>query len=59
MDRYVPRNPTSVQYKIWKLVSSTPFEFLIMTVIALNTVCLMTKVRQLLISLLLYYRLVG
>lgn len=47
MDRYVPRNEASIQFKIWKLVSSTPFDFLIMAVIALNTVCLMTKVSQL------------
>jgi len=44
LDRYVPRNQASMQYRVWTLVNSTPFDFLIMTIIALNTVVLMTKV---------------
>ncbi|KAM7445212.1 hypothetical protein ABFA07_006340 [Porites harrisoni] len=41
--RYMPRNVKSVQYKIWTLVSSKPFDTFILCLIALNTVVLMTQ----------------
>ncbi len=40
----MPKNKDSVKYKIWRLVVSTPFEYFIMTMIALNTIILMMKV---------------
>lgn len=42
----MPENKLSFQYKMWKFVVSPPFEYAIMTLIALNTVVLMMKVRQ-------------
>ena len=42
--RYMPQNKDSVKYRIWRLVVSGPFEYFIMTMIALNTVILMMKV---------------
>ena len=42
--RYMPKNKDSVKYRIWRLVVSTPFEYFIMTMIALNTIILMMKV---------------
>jgi len=45
MCRYMPKNKNSIKYRIWKLVVSPPFEFFIMTMIALNTIILMMKVR--------------
>lgn len=41
----MPENKLSFQYKMWKFVVSPPFEYAIMTLIALNTVVLMMKVR--------------
>ena len=35
----------SYKYKLWRLVESTPFEYFIMTLIVLNTVLLMMKVK--------------
>lgn len=35
----------SYKYKLWRLVESTPFEYFIMTLIVLNTILLMLKVR--------------
>ena len=42
--RYMPKNKNSVKYRVWKLVVSTPFEYFIMVMIALNTIVLMMKV---------------
>ncbi|XP_071801996.1 voltage-dependent calcium channel type A subunit alpha-1-like isoform X9 [Asterias amurensis] len=42
-DGFVPTNKNSVKYKVWKLVVSQPFEYFIMTLIALNTIALMMK----------------
>ncbi|XP_013878045.1 voltage-dependent N-type calcium channel subunit alpha-1B [Austrofundulus limnaeus] len=43
LTRYMPENKESFQYKMWKFVVSSPFEYAIMTLIALNTVVLMMK----------------
>uniref|UniRef100_A0A8C4NVX2 Voltage-dependent N-type calcium channel subunit alpha n=1 Tax=Dicentrarchus labrax TaxID=13489 RepID=A0A8C4NVX2_DICLA len=43
LTRYMPENKQSFQYKMWKFVVSPPFEYAIMTLIALNTVVLMMK----------------
>uniref|UniRef100_A0A7N8XI52 Voltage-dependent N-type calcium channel subunit alpha n=1 Tax=Mastacembelus armatus TaxID=205130 RepID=A0A7N8XI52_9TELE len=43
LTRYMPQNKQSFQYKMWKFVVSPPFEYAIMTLIALNTVVLMMK----------------
>ncbi|CAG5867207.1 unnamed protein product, partial [Menidia menidia] len=43
LTRYMPQNKQSFQYKMWKFVVSSPFEYAIMTLIALNTVVLMMK----------------
>uniref|UniRef100_A0A3B3STK5 Voltage-dependent N-type calcium channel subunit alpha n=1 Tax=Paramormyrops kingsleyae TaxID=1676925 RepID=A0A3B3STK5_9TELE len=43
LTRYMPQNKQSFQYKMWKFVVSTPFEYSIMAMIALNTVVLMMK----------------
>uniref|UniRef100_A0AAV2J028 Voltage-dependent N-type calcium channel subunit alpha n=1 Tax=Knipowitschia caucasica TaxID=637954 RepID=A0AAV2J028_KNICA len=43
LTRYMPDNKQSYQYKLWKFVVSPPFEYAIMTLIALNTVVLMMK----------------
>ncbi|XP_037548002.1 probable voltage-dependent N-type calcium channel subunit alpha-1B [Nematolebias whitei] len=43
LTRYMPENKQSYQYKMWKFVVSSPFEYAIMTLIALNTVVLMMK----------------
>ena len=40
----MPQNKQSYQYKLWKFVVSSPFEYSIMTLIALNTIVLMMKV---------------
>ncbi|CAL8106991.1 unnamed protein product [Calicophoron daubneyi] len=41
--RYMPQNAGSVKYRIWRLVVSSPFEYYIMMMIALNTLTLMMK----------------
>ncbi|XP_076093874.1 voltage-dependent calcium channel type A subunit alpha-1-like isoform X10 [Mytilus galloprovincialis] len=41
--RYMPQNKDSIKYKIWKIVVSPKFEYLVMTLIALNTIVLMMK----------------
>uniref|UniRef100_A0A1I8G0I3 EF-hand domain-containing protein n=1 Tax=Macrostomum lignano TaxID=282301 RepID=A0A1I8G0I3_9PLAT len=41
--RYMPKNKNSIKYRIWRLVVSTPFEYFIMVMIALNTLILMMK----------------
>ncbi|XP_055369528.1 voltage-dependent N-type calcium channel subunit alpha-1B isoform X3 [Betta splendens] len=43
LTRYMPENKQSYQYKMWKFVVSPPFEYAIMTLIALNTIVLMMK----------------
>lgn len=43
--RYMPKNKKTIKYKIWRLVVSTKFEYFVMTLIALNTIVLMMKVR--------------
>lgn len=43
--RFMPENKGSFKYRVWKLVVSPKFEYLVMTLIALNTVVLMMKVR--------------
>uniref|UniRef100_A0A8C2Q663 Voltage-dependent N-type calcium channel subunit alpha-1B n=1 Tax=Cyprinus carpio TaxID=7962 RepID=A0A8C2Q663_CYPCA len=43
LTRYMPQDKQSYQYKIWKFVVSTPFEYSILTMIAINTVVLMMK----------------
>jgi len=42
-ERYMPKNKNSLKYKVWKLVVSTTFEYLIMGLIVLNTLLLMMK----------------
>ncbi|KAA0194097.1 hypothetical protein HAZT_HAZT008025, partial [Hyalella azteca] len=44
LERYMPKERLSLKYKTWKVVVSTPFEYLIMTLIVLNTILLMMKV---------------
>ena len=44
--RYAPKNKNSIKYRIWRLVVSTAFEYLIMVLIALNTLLLMMKVNM-------------
>ncbi|KAF6779769.1 hypothetical protein AHF37_00756 [Paragonimus kellicotti] len=41
--RYMPKDRHSVKYRIWRLVVSTPFEYYIMVMIAINTLILMMK----------------
>ncbi|TRY57661.1 hypothetical protein DNTS_025899 [Danionella cerebrum] len=43
LTRYMPQDKSSYQYKMWKFVVSTPFEYSILTMIAMNTVVLMMK----------------
>uniref|UniRef100_A0A6Q2YEX0 Voltage-dependent N-type calcium channel subunit alpha n=1 Tax=Esox lucius TaxID=8010 RepID=A0A6Q2YEX0_ESOLU len=43
LTRYMPADKKSFQYKMWEFVVSPPFEYSIMTMIALNTVVLMMK----------------
>ncbi|XP_026090474.1 voltage-dependent N-type calcium channel subunit alpha-1B isoform X7 [Carassius auratus] len=43
LTRYMPQDKQSYQYKIWKFVVSTPFEYSILSMIAINTVVLMMK----------------
>lgn len=40
--RYIPKNP--YQYKVWYVVNSTYFEYLMFTLILLNTICLAMQV---------------
>lgn len=42
--RYIPKNP--YQYKVWYVVNSTYFEYLMFTLILLNTICLAMQVSQ-------------
>jgi voltage-dependent calcium channel N type alpha-1B len=51
LERYVPTNVKSFNYKVWKFVVSAGFEYFVLVLIALNTVILMMKVRTLLLEL--------
>ncbi|VDP97257.1 unnamed protein product, partial [Trichobilharzia regenti] len=42
--RYMPKDKRSMKYRVWRLVVSTPFEYYIMVMIAINTLILMMKV---------------
>eukprot|EP00794_Sanderia_malayensis_P016249 gene16249-17890_t len=42
-ERFMPENPNTLQYKVWRMVDSIPFEYLIMLLIAGNTMILMLK----------------
>ncbi|XP_051536382.1 probable voltage-dependent N-type calcium channel subunit alpha-1B isoform X3 [Myxocyprinus asiaticus] len=46
LTRYMPEDKQSYQYKMWKFVVSTPFEYSILTMIAVNTVVLMMKFHE-------------
>ena len=54
MSRYMPKNKNSIKYRIWKLVVSTAFEYIIMVMIACNTLLLMMKVCDSLYCIVLY-----
>jgi hypothetical protein len=43
LTRFMPKNRDGIQYKVWKLVVSSAFEWTIMVLIVLNTVVLMLK----------------
>ncbi|XP_031338416.1 voltage-dependent calcium channel type A subunit alpha-1 isoform X28 [Photinus pyralis] len=43
LERYMPNKRNSFKYKIWRIVVSTPFEYLIMMLIVFNTLLLMMK----------------
>lgn len=49
--RYMPKNKSSAKFRVWKLVVSTPFEYFIMVMIAMNTIILMMKVSASLLRL--------
>ncbi|XP_020626974.1 voltage-dependent R-type calcium channel subunit alpha-1E-like isoform X3 [Orbicella faveolata] len=42
-ERFMPQDPNTWQYRIWRIVDSSPFEFFIMILIALNTLILTMK----------------
>jgi len=42
--RYMPKNRNSFKFRVWRLVVSSPFEYFIMVMIAMNTIILMMKV---------------
>jgi voltage-dependent calcium channel N type alpha-1B len=44
LERYVPSDTKSFNYKVWKLVVSPGFEYFVLILIALNTIILMMKV---------------
>ncbi|XP_042869766.1 voltage-dependent calcium channel type A subunit alpha-1-like isoform X10 [Penaeus japonicus] len=46
LERYMPKDRSSVKYKIWRVVVSTPFEYFIMLLIVFNTLLLMMKYYQ-------------
>jgi len=41
----MPKNRRSFKFRVWRLVVSSPFEYFIMVMIAMNTIILMMKVR--------------
>jgi hypothetical protein len=47
LERYMPTQKNSFNYKIWQLVVSSGFEYFILTMITLNTVILTMKVNYL------------
>ncbi|XP_049820303.1 voltage-dependent calcium channel type A subunit alpha-1 isoform X2 [Aethina tumida] len=46
LERYMPNKRNSFKYKIWRIVVSTPFEYLIMMLIVFNTLLLMMKYHE-------------
>lgn len=40
---FMPEDKNTIKYRIWRLVTSTPFEYFIMAMICCNTVILMMK----------------
>uniref|UniRef100_A0A8C1Q3C9 Voltage-dependent calcium channel type A subunit alpha-1 n=1 Tax=Cyprinus carpio TaxID=7962 RepID=A0A8C1Q3C9_CYPCA len=46
LTRYMPQNRQTLQYRLWHFVVSPVFEYTILTMIALNTIVLMMKVRR-------------
>lgn len=44
IERFMPEDVKSWQYKAWALIESTPWELLIMSLISLNTIVLMCEV---------------
>ena len=46
LERYMPEERVGFKYRLWRIVESTPFEYFIMTLIVLNTILLMMKVRK-------------
>ncbi|VBB31232.1 unnamed protein product, partial [Acanthocheilonema viteae] len=40
---FMPEDKNSIKYRIWRLVTSTPFEYFIMAMICCNTIILMMK----------------
>uniref|UniRef100_A0A915I6P9 Ion transport domain-containing protein n=1 Tax=Romanomermis culicivorax TaxID=13658 RepID=A0A915I6P9_ROMCU len=46
VSRFMPEDETSLKYRLWTLVVSTPFEYFIMTIIFLNTLILMMDYYQ-------------
>ena len=44
ISRYMPRNKNSFKYRMWRLVTSPPFEYFVMIMIALNSITLTMKV---------------
>ena len=46
LERYMPEERVGLKYRLWRIVESTPFEYFIMTLIVLNTILLMMKVRR-------------
>ena len=50
-ERFMPEDPNTWQYRVWRLVDSSYFEFFIMILITLNTLILMMKVSDTLTGL--------
>ncbi|XP_060715817.1 calcium channel, voltage-dependent, P/Q type, alpha 1A subunit, b isoform X8 [Tachysurus vachellii] len=46
LTRHMPENKLSFQYRMWQFVVSPPFEYSIMSLIALNTIVLMMKYHE-------------
>ncbi|XP_060526741.1 voltage-dependent calcium channel type A subunit alpha-1 isoform X5 [Cylas formicarius] len=46
LERYMPSKRSSLKYKIWRIVVSTPFEYFIMMLIVFNTLLLMMKFKD-------------
>lgn len=40
---FMPEDKNSIKYRIWRLVTSAPFEYFIMAMICCNTIILMMK----------------